>query len=177
MPINAEFTKLLYLAALSLNAERILSNAEATARKFSRKQETRKQMKFHMSALRWQHGIPTFVTFSTVEKHKVLLLRISHTRWKMYMALKDDSATYITGTQKPTLGKTCDHSDESDYIYLALKLKNLAIVVAHYATGKALIAKDLLCSVNGSLDFNVVLVCTQMMMLLRLPKLFAQQQI
>jgi len=164
MPINDNFTKLLYVSSFNFNVQHMLNNAEATPRKFSRTQETRKQMKFHMSALRWQHGIPTFVTFSRVGKHKVLLLRLSHTRWKMSVALKDDSATHITGTQKPTLGKTCDHIDESDHIYLALKLKNLAIIVAHYATGKALIAKDLLCSVNGSLDFNVVLVCTQMMM-------------
>jgi len=76
MPVNGDLTKLKYVPGMSPVARRILSNAEATTRKMSGTQETRRQMRFDTNALRVKYGVPIFVTFSPDEKHNLLMLRL-----------------------------------------------------------------------------------------------------
>ena len=76
MPVNGDLTKLKYVPGMSPVAKRILNNAEATTRKMSGTQETRRQMRFDTNALRVKYGVPIFVTFSPDEKHNLLMLRL-----------------------------------------------------------------------------------------------------
>jgi len=154
MPVNGDLTKLKYVASLGPVARRILNNAEATTRKMSGTQETRRQMRFDTNALRLRYGVPIFVTFSPDEKHNLLLLRLSRTRRKDPVLLRDVVAAHIGGLQEPKLGKASYRIAESDDVYVALCPEDLATTVPNYACRRALIAKDSLCSVDGSLDFS-----------------------
>ena len=155
MPINGDLTKLKYVPSLSQVARRILGNAEATTRKMAGTQETRRQMRFDTNALRLRYGVPIFVTFSPDEKHNLLLLRLSRTRRKDPVLLKDVVAAHMGGLHEPKLGKASYRIAESDEMYLALRPNDLTAIVPDHATRRALIAKDSLCSVDGSVDFNV----------------------
>ena len=157
MPINGDLTKLKYVPSLCPVARRILNNAEATTRKMSGTQETRRQMRFDTNALRLKYGVPIFVTFSPDEKHNLLLLRLSRTRRKDPVLLKDVVAAHLSGLHEPKLGKASYRIAESDEVYLALRPNDLTVTVPDYATRRALIAKDSLCSVDGSVDFNGLL--------------------
>jgi hypothetical protein len=92
MPVNGDLTKLKYVPTISPVAKRILNNAEATTRKMSGTQETRRQMRFDTNALRVRYGVPIFVTFSPDEKHNLLMIRLSRTRKKDPVLLHDAAA-------------------------------------------------------------------------------------
>ena len=102
MPVNGDLTKLKYVPTLSPVARRILNNAEATTRKMSGTQETRRQMRFDTNALRVKYGVPIFVTFSPDEKHNLLMIRLS----RMPRALTRAVFTAVTRTAFLQLGPT-----------------------------------------------------------------------
>ena len=70
---------------------------------------------------------------------------------------QDVVAAHLSGLHEPKLGKDSYCIADSDEMYLALRPNDLTAIVPDYATRRALIAKDSLCSVDGSVDFNVFL--------------------
>ena len=149
MPVNGDLTKLKYVASLSPVAKRILSNAEATTRMMSGTQETRRQMRFDTTALRVKYGVPIFVTFSPDEKHNLLMIRLSRTRRKDPVLLKDAAAALFGGLKEPTLGNASCSLQSGDDVFLALSPEDLQNEVPDYDTRRALVAKDSLASVEG----------------------------
>ena len=149
MPVNGDLTKLKYVPTLSPVARRILDNAEATTRKMSGTQETRRQMRFDTNALRVRYGVPIFVTFSPDEKHNLLMIRLSRTRKNDPVLLHDAAAALFGDLKAPRLGQASYTMHDSDDVFLALKPEALKAEVPDYDTRRALIAKDSLASVEG----------------------------
>ena len=149
MPVNGDLTKLKYVPTLSPVAKRILNNAEATTRKMSGTQETRRQMRFDTNALRVKYGVPIFVTFSPDEKHNLLMLRLSRTRKNDPVLLHDAAAALYGDLKAPRLGQTSYTQHGSDDVFLALSPETLKAEVPDYDTRRALIARDSLASVEG----------------------------
>ena len=52
IPVNGDLTKLKFVAGLSPIAKQILSNVQSVSRKMSGTQETRRQMRFDINAMR-----------------------------------------------------------------------------------------------------------------------------
>ena len=149
MPVNGDLTKLKYVPTISPVAKRILNNAEATTRKMSGTQETRRQMRFDTNALRVKYGVPIFVTFSPDEKHNLLMIRLSRTRKKDPVLLHDAAAALFGDLKAPKLGQASYTLHDSDDVFLALSPDALKAQVPGYDTRRALIAKDSLASVEG----------------------------
>ena len=149
MPVNGDLTKLKFLPGMSPVAKRILSNAEATTRKMSGTQETRRQMRFDTNALRVKYGVPIFVTFSPDEKHSLLMIRLSRTRRKDPVLLQDAAAALFGDLRTPKLGQPSYSVHDNDDVFLALSPEELLAQVPGYETRRALIAKDPLASVEG----------------------------
>ena len=139
MPVNGDLTKLKYVLSLNAVARMVLNNAEATTRKMSGTQETRRQMRFDTNALRVRYGVPIFVTFSPDEKHNLLMLRLSRTRSKDPVLLNDAVVARNGGLRTPTLGKASHRQAESDDVYVALSLEELRDAVPSYDSRRALI--------------------------------------
>ena len=156
MPVNGDLTKLKFVPSLNAVARRILNNAEATTRKMSGTQETRRQMRFDTNALRVKYGVPIFVTFSPDEKHNLLMLRLSRTRRNDPVLLRDCVAAHVGGLHAPRLGKATYRQAESDDVYVALSMEDLYNVVPSYDTRRALISKDSLASVDGFLVLDAM---------------------
>ena len=105
LPVNGDLTKLKYVPGLSPVAHRILHNAEATTRKVAGTQETRRQMRFETNALRVKYGVPIFVTFSPDDKHNLMMIRLSRTRRKDPVLLRDAAAALFGTREMPRLGQ------------------------------------------------------------------------
>ncbi len=149
MPVNGDLTKLKYVPGLTPVARRILDNAEATTRKMSGTQETRRQMRFDINALRVKYGVPIFVTFSPDEKHNLLMIRLSRTRKKDPVLLNDAAASLFGCRDAPRLGRAKYTQHSQDDVFLALRPEDLADQVPSYDVRRALLAKDSLASVDG----------------------------
>ena len=149
MPVNGDLTKLKYVPSMTPVAKRILNNAEATTRKMSGTQETRRQMRFDTNALRVRYGVPIFVTFSPDEKHNLLMIRLSRTRKKDPVLLHDPAAALFGDLRAPRLGQAAYTMHDGDDVWLALSPEDLQAQIPDYDTRRALIAKDSLASVEG----------------------------
>ena len=149
IPVNGDLTKLKYVPRLSPVARRILNNAEATTRKMSGTQETRRQMRFDTNAFRVKYGVPIFVTFSPDEKHNLLMMRLSRTRRKDPVSLWDAAAALFGSLKAPKLGQPSYKTEDSEDVFLALSPESLQNQIPDYDTRRALIAKDSLASVDG----------------------------
>ena len=126
LPVNGDLTKLKFVPGLSPVARRILNNAEATTQKMSGTQETRRQMRFDTNALRVKYGVPIFVTFSPDEKHNLLMLRLSRTRRKDPVLLRDAAASLFGSRIAPKLGlPSYTQSPGDDDVWLALRPEDL----------------------------------------------------
>lgn len=150
LPVNGDLTKLKFVPGLTPVARRILNNAEATTKKMSGTQETRRQMRFDTIALRVKYGVPIFVTFSPDEKHNLLMLRLSRTRRKDPVLLHDAAAALFGSRTTPKLGlSSYTQRSGDDDVFLALKSEDLKDQIPDYDSRRALIAKDSLASVDG----------------------------
>ena len=150
LPVNGDLTKLKFVPGLAPVARRILNNAEATTQRMSGTQETRRQMRFDTNALRVKYGVPIFVTFSPDEKHNLLMLRLSRTRRKDPVLLRDAAASLFGSRIAPKLGlPSYTQSPGDDDVWLALRPEDLKDQIPDYDSRRALISKDSLASVEG----------------------------
>ena len=149
LPVNGDLTKLKYVPGLAPVARRILDNAEATTRKMSGTQETRRQMRFDTNAMRVKYGVPIFVTFSPDDKHNLLMIRLSRARKKDPVLLRDAAAALFGSREAPRLGRASYTQHSADDVFLALKPEDLQEQVPSYEVRRALLAKDSLASVEG----------------------------
>jgi hypothetical protein len=140
MPVNGDLTKLKYVPTISPAARRILNNAEATTRRMSGTQETRRQMRFETNAMRVKFGVPIFVTFSPDEKHNLLMIRLSRTRKKDPVLLHDKAATLFGALRTPMLGQPSYTVHDDDDVVMAVAPEDLKAQVPGYETRRALVA-------------------------------------
>ena len=149
LPVKGDLTKLKFVPGMSAVAKRIMQNAEATTQKMSGTQETRRQMRFDMTAMRVKYGLTIFVTFSPDEKNDLLLLRMSRTRRKDPVLLEDIVAQKYCTRDMPKLGRRSYKLAKDDEVFLALSNDDLLEYLPSYDGRRALIAKDSLASVDG----------------------------
>ena len=129
MSVNGDLTKLKYVPGLSAVAHRILHNAEATTRKMAGTQETRRQMRFETNALRVKYGVPIFVTFSPDDKHNLMMIRLSRTRRKDPVLIRDAAAALFGARTTPRLGQSSYQMVGEDDVFLAIKPDDLKDLV------------------------------------------------
>ena len=149
LPVKGDLTKLKFVPGLSAVARRIVLNAEATTQKMSGNQETRRQMRFDMKAMRIRYGVPIFVTFSPDEKHNLLLLRMSRVRRNDPVLLKDVVAQQFCTRDMPKLGRTRYKLAAKDDVFLSISSGELQELLPSFDSRRALMAKDSLASVDG----------------------------
>ena len=80
--VRGDFSKLKYVQSLDPIARRLAAGASAVARKIEGTNEVRTLMRYDAHAARIAHGVPLFFTMSPDERHNLIMVRMSRSRWR-----------------------------------------------------------------------------------------------